>query len=420
MLNVAPKDMPDGLQGIKNDFPVFQQKMNGKTLTYLDSASSAQKPQSVINAMRDVMEQHYANIHRGLYEYSQTTTSLYEKARKKVASFIGAPSENNIVFTRNTTESINLFAHSWADANMAQGDVIILTEMEHHANIVPWQLLQERKGIEIRTIPVNEDGDLVLDDIESLLDNKVKIVSFVHISNALGTINPARKIIDLVKNYNPDIKILVDATQSVVHKPVDISEDYGLDNLDFLAFTGHKLYGPTGIGVLYVRDALLNDMRPFLGGGDMIEKVSFEGTSFKSGPARFEAGTPAIIEAIGLGAAIEYLEGVGMQTIAEQEQTLLHTATKAMNDIDGLRIIGQAQDKAAIISFVMDNAHPSDVGVILDQQGIAVRTGHHCCMPLMQRYGIDATARASFGVYNDEDDVDRLIEGLKKASKMLR
>ena len=419
MGEVAEKQTSSYLSALKADFPIFKQKMNGKDLVYLDSASSAQKPQVVIDAMSNAMESHYANIHRGLYEFSQTTTKAYEDVRKKVARFIGAKSENEIIFTRNTTEGINLVAHSWAEAHMDRGDAIILTEMEHHANIVPWQLLADRKGLEIRVLPVTDAGELDMGLLDTFLDDKVKLMAFVAISNSLGTINPSSQIIEKVKKYNPDIKVMLDGTQEVVHKPVNISGDYNSYRPDFYALTGHKLYGPTGVGVLYVREDIIDDLPPFLGGGDMIERVSFDGTTFKSGPARFEAGTPPIVEVIGLGAAIDYLAEISMADVESHEALLLAYATEELIKIDGIKIIGEAVNKAAILSFVMQGAHPSDIGMILDQMGVAIRTGHHCCMPLMQRFGVDSTARASFGIYNSFEDCDKLIEAVRKAGKML-
>lgn len=402
-------------KNLRDDFPVFKREMNGKPLVYLDSAASAQKPRVVIEAMSEVMENHYANIHRGLYDFSQTTTRLYEQARQTIASFVNAPSSECLVFTKNATEAINLVAHSWAGANMSQGDVILLTEMEHHANIVPWQILADQKGLEIRTIPVNDTGELLIEDLESVLDERVKIVSFVYISNALGTINPAGDMIKRIRKISPDIKILIDGTQAVVHKTVDFS---GID-CDFLVFTGHKLYGPTGVGCLVAKQDILADMPPFLGGGDMIEDVSFEGSHFKAPPARFEAGTPPIVEAIGLARAVEYLQGIGMQEIEQKEADLLNYATPEIKQIDGIEITGQAKEKAAILSFTHESCHSSDFGMILDQMGVAIRTGHHCCMPLMKKFGLDSTARASIGIYNTYEDIDRFIQAVRKAVKML-
>lgn len=399
----------------REDFPVLAETMHGKPLAYLDTASSAQKPRVVIDAMRDVMSYHYANIHRGLYQFSQVTTQEYEAVRGKAADFIGAASEHEVVFTRNATEGINLVAQSWAAANLKDGDEIILTGMEHHANIVPWQLLQSRINFAIRVIPVLEDGTLDLDAYQSLLGPKTKLVSFVHASNALGTVNPAARIVQMAKAFNPDIKVLVDASQSAVHGSVNV-QDLGCD---FLTFTGHKLYGPTGVGVLWARSEILNSMPPYQGGGDMIERVSFGGTTYKSGPARFEAGTPAFVEVIGLGAAIDYMTIIGRENIMAHEKQLLDYASRELARIDGLTFYGAAQDKVGILSFKAGWASNADIAMILDQQGIAVRSGHHCCMPLMERFGIDGTVRASIGLYSNQNDINALVQGLRKAKDLL-
>lgn len=399
----------------RDDFPVLKTQMNGKPLAFLDTGASAQKPLSVIEAMDKVQKQGYSNIHRGLYAISQQLTSDFEAVRTKVAGFLGANSEKEIVFTRNTTESINLVAQSWGRTHLSEGDEIIITEMEHHANIVPWQLLRDQIGIVIKVIPVLDDGTLDPETYKSLLSTKTKLVSVVHISNALGTINPVNEIIALAKDFNPDIKVLVDGSQAVVHETVNVVE---LD-ADFYVFTGHKLYGPTGIGVLYGKYDVLESMEPYQGGGDMIDRVTFDKTTYKEPPYRFEAGTPAIVEVIGLGAAIDYVQSIGLDNIAAHEQELLAYGTERLNEIEGLRIVGTAPQKAGIMSFILDGAHPSDVGMILDQCGVAVRTGHHCCMPLMDRFGVDATIRASLGLYNNKADIDQLIEGLNKAKDML-
>lgn len=399
----------------REDFPILNELVNGKPLAYLDTAASAQKPLAVIDKMRDVTLHHYANIHRGLYAFSQITTNEYESVRRKVADFINANSENEIVFTRNTTEGINLVAQCWGLENLGAGDEIILTAMEHHANIVPWQLIQARLGFTIKVVPILADGSLDLEAFPSLLSEKTKLVSFVHISNALGTINPAARIVSMTRSYNSGIRVLIDASQSIVHASVDVRE---LD-CDFLTFTGHKLYGPTGVGVLWARAELLNSMPPYQGGGDMIERVSFNGTTFKNGPARFEAGTPAIVEIIGLGAAIDYVRTIGQDNIAAHEKALLDYMTREMTKVDGLRYYGTAQEKAGIVSFNADWAQTSDVAMILDQCGVAMRSGHHCCMPLMDVFGIDGTLRASLGLYSNRGDIDLLIRGLKKAKDLL-
>ncbi len=401
----------------RDDFPVLSTTMHAKPLVFLDSAASAQKPRVVIDAMNAVFEGGYANIHRGLYEMSQNLTQEFENTRKKVASFIGAASEKNIVFTRNSTEGINLVAQSWARGNLKQGDEIIITEMEHHANIVPWQMVAEKTGAIIRIVPVTKDGLLDLEVFEKLLSDKTKLVAFVEISNALGTINPVDKIIRMVRKYNSDIKILVDGSQGVVHRKVNVS---AMD-ADFYVFTGHKLYAPTGVGVLYGKYELLEAMPPYQGGGDMIEIVSFKsGTVYREAPYKFEAGTPAIVEVIGLGTAVDYLMDIGMYNIAAHEARLLEYATGELANIKGLTIHGtqDLSQKAGILSFTMDCAHPSDIGMVLDQCGVAVRAGHHCAMPLMEALGIDATARASLAIYSDKSDIDALVCGLNKVNDL--
>ncbi len=388
--------------------------MNGKPLAFLDSGASAQKPQCVIDAMNEVLIGGYSNIHRGLYSISQDLTAKFEETRTKVAKFIGAASENNIVFTKNATEAINLVASSWGRAHLHAGDEIIISTMEHHANIVPWQLLRDQLGIELKIISMSDEGVLDLDAFQKLLSPKTKLVGVVHVSNALGTINPVKEIIGLAKDFNKEIQVLVDGSQGVVHMPVNVT-DMGAD---FYVFTGHKLYGPTGIGVLYGTDAALESMPPYQGGGDMIERVTFDKTTYKDAPFRFEAGTPPIVEVIGLGAAVDYLVDISVDNIAKHEESLLKYATEQIMDISGVTIHGTASDKAGILSFTMDGAHPSDIGMILDQCGVAVRAGHHCCMPLMQRLGVDATVRASFGLYSNEEDVDQLVAALYKVQEL--
>jgi cysteine desulfurase/selenocysteine lyase len=402
------------LLNLRQDFPILQKTMNGQRLAYLDTGASAQKPQIVIDAMAQAMTNQYANIHRGLYEFSQVMTQQFETVRSKAAKFINAKSENEIVFTRNATEGINLVAQSWGRTNLKPGDEIILTGMEHHANIVPWHILKEQNGLVIKFIPVREDGSLDLEGFEKLLSPRTRLVGVVHVSNALGTINDVRRITAMAKNHDKQIKVLVDASQSVVHSSVS-AQDIGCD---FLVFTGHKLYGPTGIGVLWGRYDILESMPPYQGGGDMIETVTLEGSTFKPPPARFEAGTPAIVEVIGLGAAIDYMAAIDPAAIEEREQDLLAYAMDGLDGM-GLRFYGMAEDKAGIISFTADWGHPSDIATILDQGGVAVRAGHHCCQPLMRRFGIEATVRASLGLYSDENDIDQLVEGLAKARSLL-
>ncbi|PZQ46560.1 MAG: cysteine desulfurase [Micavibrio aeruginosavorus] len=399
----------------REDFPILAEPMNGKPLAYLDTASSAQKPSAVIEKIYDTMSHYYANIHRGLYFLSQTATQEYEAVRGKVKDFINAPSEHEVVFTRNSTEAINLVAQSWGAINLQSGDDVILTAMEHHANIVPWQLLQDKIGFSISVAPVLPDGTLDLDAYKELVSPKTKFIGIVHISNALGTINPVEHMIGIARGINPDVKILIDASQSVVHGHVDVQ---AMD-CDFLTFTGHKLYGPTGSGVLWGREEILNAMRPYQGGGDMIERVSFSGTTYKKAPARFEAGTPAFVDVIGLGAAIDYVRTIGQDNIAAHEKELLDYAMQGLARIDGLTFYGATQDKAAILSFTANWAQSSDIAMILDKQGVAVRAGHHCCMPLMESLGIDGTIRASIGLYTNRNDIDSLVQGLRKAKEML-
>lgn len=397
------------------DFPILKQEINGRKLAYLDSAASAQKPQVVLDAMTHAMNDHYANIHRGLYHFSQQTTTAFERARAKLAAFINADGEREIVFTRNATEAINLVAQSWARQNLEKGDEVILSEMEHHANFVPWHMLQNEIGFTIKYIPVHDDGTLDMDRFRSMLRPETKLISVVHVSNALGTKNDVKTLTHIAKDFYPEMTVMIDGSQAAVHGAVDV-QDIGAD---FYCFTGHKLYGPTGVGVLWGRYDLLDQMPPYQGGGDMIETVAFDGVSFKPAPARFEAGTPAFVEAIALGTAIDYMTDIGMENIAAHEQALLAYATPKIKAVDGLILHGDNNNKCGILSFTLDWGHPSDVSMILDQCGVAVRSGHHCCMPLMSILGVDATIRASFGLYTNTDDIDALIAGLKKAKDLL-
>lgn len=410
-LNVTDERQAD----YRNDFPALRREVNGRPLVYLDSAASAQKPQFVIDAMNYVMETHYANIHRGLYHFSQETTRAFEAVRSKVAGFINAPSDQEIIFTRNATEGINLVAQSWGRQFLEEGDEIIISAMEHHANIVPWQLIHNQTGAVLRTIPVREDGSLDLNAFERLFNPRTKLVSIVHVSNALGTVNDVARITSFAKDFYPEIKVLVDGSQAVVHGKVDVQQI----GCDFYVFTGHKLYGPTGIGVLWGRGDILDSMPPYQGGGDMVDTVTFERTTFKKPPARFEAGTPAIVEAIGLGAAIDYISGIGMDRVIASEHELLAYAMERLAEVEGLHYYGTAPGKAGIVAFTADWGHPSDIGMILDQYGVAVRTGHHCCQPIMERFNVDATVRASLGLYSGRTDIDILVEGLKKAKDLL-
>jgi len=398
--------------GIREDFPALRQLINGKPLVYLDNAASAQKPRAVLDAMRKFYENDYANIHRGVHELSVRATEAYEDARGKVARFINAASENEIVFTKGATESINLVAAAWGRSFLKEGDEVVITALEHHANIVPWHLLRGQTGLALRVVPVTPEGDVRLEDIEKAVTPRTRLVSVAHVSNALGTILPVREIVNIA--HEKGALALIDGSQAISHMPVNV-QDIGAD---FYVFSGHKLYGPTGIGVLYGRREVLDSMPPYQGGGDMIETVSFEKTAFREPPFRFEAGTPPIAEAVGLGAAIDYVSAIGMKNIALHEQELLQTATERLTTVEGLRIIGTAPNKAAVISFVMDCAHPHDIGTVLDSEGVAVRAGHHCAQPLMEAMGLAATARASFGLYSTAQDVEALITGLKKVKEI--
>lgn len=400
----------------RKDFPAFDQLMNGKRLAFLDSGASAQKPRQVIEAVAKAMQESYANVHRGLYAYSQDKTAEFEAVRGKVKSFLSVPDSHEVVFTKNATEGFNLISQGWGRAFLKAGDEIILTEMEHHANFVPWHILKSQTGITLKYIPVLDDGSLDVAALAGLLSDKTKLVSLTHVSNVLGTVNPVAEIVRQVRAFHPDILVAVDGSQAVVHAAVDLM---AIDP-DFYVFTGHKLYGPTGIGCVVGRRSVLESMPPWQGGGDMIEHVSKEACSYAGIPARFEAGTPAIAEVIGLGAAIDYVSSIGMDRISAWEAGLLIYLNDRLCGLDGVRLIGTSDGKAGIVSFVMDGCPPSDVAMILDQCGVAVRTGHHCCQPLMTRFGIEGTIRASFGLYTDAQDIDQLIEGLEKARRMLR
>ena len=388
------------------DFPILSERVYDKPLVFLDSAASAQKPQGVIDAMRYCYEHEYANIHRGVYWLSQKSTQAYEDTRVKVQRFINAASEKEIIFTKGTTEAINLVASSYGGSALQAGDEIILSHLEHHANIVPWQLLQQRIGIEIKVAPIDDQGNFLLGEFEKLLSPRTRLVAITHGSNALGTIPPVAEIIRLA--HAQGALVLLDGAQAVVHGPVDVQ---ALD-VDFYAFSGHKLYGPSGIGVLYGKADLLDAMPPYQGGGDMIRRVTFEKTTFADIPGRFEAGTPHIAGAYGLSAAIDYVSNIGMDAIAAHEQDLLRYATGRLQEINSLRLIGTADNKAGIVSFELDGVHAHDIGTILDREGIAVRVGHHCAQPLMDRFNIAGTVRASFGLYNNEADIDALVASL--------
>ena len=397
---------------IRKDFPILTTKMRERPLAYLDTAASAQKPKAVIDAISDFYANHYANIHRGVYHLSAEATRRYDAVRTRVASFIGARDPREIVFVRNATEAINLVARSWGEVQIGKGYEIVLTAMEHHANIVPWQMLAARKEARIRVAEIHDDGNLDVTKLEGLLGPRTRLIAFTHVSNVLGTVNPVKEITAMARARG--ITTLVDGAQGVPHGPVDVAKL----GCDFYVFSGHKLFGPSGAGVLYGRYALLDAMPPFLGGGDMIERVSFKGTTYAKAPQRFEAGTPDIASVIGLGAAIDYLDGIGMANIAAYEQTLLAYATDRLSKIPGLRIVGTARDKAAVVSFVLDGVHPHDIGTVLDGEGIAIRAGHHCAQPLMERLELPATARASFAFYNTPAEIDRLVAGLEKAQAL--
>lgn len=395
-----------------SDFPILQRPVHGRRLVYLDNGATTQKPSSVIQAERDFYEHSNANIHRGVHLLSQHATDLYEQARETVRGFINAAHTEEIVFTSGTTQAINLVAYSWGLSNLKQGDEILLTGMEHHSNIVPWQLIAEQTGACIKVVPVTDDGELDMDAYRDLLNARTKLVGIVHISNALGTINPIEQMIPLARNVGA--KVLIDGAQAVAHQTVDVQ---ALD-CDFYAFSAHKLYGPTGVGILYARRSLLEAMPPWLGGGDMIHTVSFEKSTYAPIPQRFEAGTPNIAGIIGLHAAIQYVQDIGLDTIAAHEHDLLVFATERLLEVPGVRIIGQARDKAGILSFVVDRIHPHDLGTILDNEGVAIRAGHHCAMPLMTRLGLPGTARASFALYNSIEDINALVAGLHKAQEL--
>ena len=393
---------------IRADFPILQQTINGQPLVYLDNAATGQKPQMVIDALVHYYAYENSNVHRGVHTLSQRATDAYEGAREKARQLLNAAADREIIFVRGTTEGINLVAQTWGRQQIGPGDEIIISAMEHHSNIVPWQILAQEKGARLRIIPINDDGELLLDQYESLLNDRTKLVSVVHQSNALGTINPVAQIIELA--HRRGVPVLLDGAQSIAHIPVDVAE---LD-CDFYVFSGHKLYGPTGVGVLYGKAELLEAMPPYQGGGEMIRSVTFAETLYNTIPNKFEAGTQNIAGSVGLGAAIDYVNALGMEQIAAYEQDLLAYGTERLAEIGPLRLIGTARHKGSILSFVMENAHPHDVGTILDAQGIAVRTGHHCAQPLMERYGIPATVRASLAFYNTKEEIDTLVRGLDR------
>lgn len=398
---------------VRADFPALDQSVHGRPLVYLDNAATTQKPRQVIDAIAAYYAADNANVHRGVHALSERATEAYEGARKKVVAFLNAASVREVVFTRNATESINLVARAWGDANVRAGDDVLVTAMEHHSNIVPWQQLCERTGARLRVAPIDDRGDVVMEEFGRLLTERTKMVAVVHLSNALGTVNPVAEIAAQARAAGA--RVLIDGSQAAYHMPVDVTAL----GADFYVCTGHKLYGPTGIGVLWGREAVLDAMPPFLGGGDMIRTVTFEGSTWNDLPYKFEAGTPHIAGAVGLGAAIDFIRSVGFEAIGAHESALLARATDAVSSLPGVRLIGTARRKASVLSFVMDGIHPHDIGTIVDREGVAIRTGHHCAQPVMDRFGIPATARASFAMYNTMHDVDALVAALNRVRALM-
>ena len=397
---------------VRADFPLLRRQSRGRPLVYLDNAATTQKPQIVIDAITRYYTEINANVHRGVHELSEAATEAYEGARGKVRTFLNARESREIVFTRNATESINLVAHAFGRRHVHAGDEVVISAMEHHSNIVPWQLLCEERSARLRVAPIDDRGELILEDFERLLGPRTKLVAITHMSNALGTITPAAEIVRMA--HAQGVPVLLDGSQAAYHMPVDVQ---ALD-CDFYAVTGHKLYGPTGIGVLYGKASVLSDLPPFLGGGDMIASVTFEKSTWNVLPYKFEAGTPDIAGAIGLGTAIDYIQSVGLENAARHEQDLLAYGTEALTSMPGVRMIGTAAHKASILSFVMDGVHPHDIGTIVDREGVAIRTGHHCAQPVMDRFGVPATARASLAMYNTRDDVDALVRALGRVREV--
>jgi cysteine desulfurase/selenocysteine lyase len=400
------------VQKIRRDFPILNQKIHGKPLVYLDNAATTQKPQAVIDAMVRSYAEDNANIHRGVHLLSERATQAYEEARVKAQKFLNAPDAREIIFVRGTTEAINMVAQTFGRANIGKGDEVLITEMEHHSNIVPWQLICEEKGAHLAVIPITDEGELRIDLVDSLLTDRTKLVAVVHVSNSLGTINPITSIVE--KAHARGIPVLVDGAQAVAHMPVDVQAL----GCDFYALSGHKLFGPTGIGVLWGRLPLLEKMPPYQGGGDMISSVSFKKTTYNVVPNKFEAGTPNIAGSVGLGAAIDYLSGIDFAALQAYEHELLAYGTRALTSVPGIRMIGTASKKASILSFVMEDVHPHDIGTILDQEGVAIRTGHHCTQPLMERMCVPATARASLALYNTKEEIDALVGALARVREI--
>jgi cysteine desulfurase / selenocysteine lyase len=408
----SPTPVPLDVGRLRADFPILAQRVRGKPLVYLDNAATSQKPQVVIDAVTRFYSSENANIHRGVHFLSERATLAYDAVREKVARFLNAASAREIVFTRGTTESINLVAQSFGRSALRPDDEVLITGMEHHSNIVPWQLLCEQTGARLRAVPITATGELDLQAFDRLLGERTRLVAVVHLSNALGTINPVRELV--ARAHARGVPVLVDGAQSAPHLGVDV-QSLGCD---FFACSGHKMFGPTGVGVLYGRESLLERMPPWQGGGDMIASVTLERSTWAPVPAKFEAGTPMIAEVIGLGAAIDYLNAVGLPAIAAWEHELLAAATERVREIDGLRLVGTARAKASVLSFVMEDVHPHDVGAVLDDEGVAIRTGHHCCQPVMQHFGVPATARASFAAYNTMEEIDVLVRGLRRVRQV--
>ena len=408
----APTPAGFDLASVRAEFPILRAQVNGKPLAYLDNGASSQMPLPVIDRLIRYRTSEHANIHRGVHYLSETATAAYEGARRKVQKFINAGEEREIIYTRGTTDAVNLVMHGYGRAFIGEGDEIIISQLEHHSNIVPWQMLRDEKGCRLRVIPCNDAGELQLDEYEALFNDRTRLVAFTHVSNALGTVNPAKQMIEIA--HRRGVPVLVDGAQAVPHLKIDVRD---LD-CDFYCFSGHKMFGPTGIGILYGKAAMLERMRPYQGGGDMILSVSFEKTTYNVIPYKFEAGTPPIAAGIGLGAAVDYLEAIGMQHIAAWEHELLRYATEQVGRLEGVRIIGTAPHKAAVLSFTLQGVHPHDVGTVLNEEGVAVRTGHHCAQPVMQRFRVPATVRASFAFYNTFAEIDQLVSGLRRVRTM--
>ena len=400
------------VERVREEFPILRETVHGKPLVYLDNAASAQKPRAVIEAEAAVYETYYSNIHRGVHSLSMRATDAYEAAREKARRFVGAAHTREIVFTRGTTESINLVASSYGRRHVGRDDEVLITGMEHHSNIVPWQMLCEEKGARLRVAPLDDRGDVILEEMERLIGPRTKMVAFAHVSNALGTVNPVRRMVEMA--HARGVPVLIDGAQAAPHLKVDV---HALD-CDFYAFSSHKIYGPSGVGVLYGKAAQLQAMPPYQGGGDMILSVTFEKTTYNELPYKFEAGTPNIAGAIGLGAALDWVEGLGHEAIAAHETDLLDYGTRRLLEVPGVRLIGTAREKAGVLSFVLEGVHPHDIGTVLDYDGIAVRTGHHCAQPVMDRYGVPATARASLAVYNTREEIDVLVRALHRVREL--